>query len=270
MQSRMDAMKKASLPAGELVVWLDDDELLVLPDGFNLTSLRDTMAQRSVCMVRLLWRVFGSSGHVCQPTSGNLAKEFMRRGRTQRYGDSTSRRIMGSLMGGQGKAAFLHDGSLDPCGVSSAEQAMADPETGRASCRLIQGSVYVFCGKIQVEKWGVGPEGPRQARKNCASVVRKRRGSTCHNISTGHFEATDKIRETLKRWSDGNKSWFGLHQCMCTGHRCTARGTPAVTCHSTHGSAPPPKGRCTAAAYSLRCALMRALSMMMPLTSYRR
>lgn len=99
--------------AGDVVVWLDDDELLVLPDDLNLTSVGHRMRELNVCAVRLLWRVFGNGGHLCQPYGGHLARDFVLRSNA-----SESWNAKGGLLA-QGKMAFLNPGGGEyPCGSS--------------------------------------------------------------------------------------------------------------------------------------------------------
>ena len=72
------------LTRGAFVVSLDDDEYLVLSDpASTLQDLRRELQQKRVCAITLPWRVFGSSGHRCQPP-GPLLSQFVRRAQTER------------------------------------------------------------------------------------------------------------------------------------------------------------------------------------------
>ena len=65
-----------------LVVAIDSDELVVLPPEWTFGRLRDAMLERRVCAAFLSWHMFGSSGHVCEPTGG-LLPSFTRRAPTE-------------------------------------------------------------------------------------------------------------------------------------------------------------------------------------------
>ena len=68
---------------GSLIVALDDDEYLVLPEiRDTLRTLRRELVARRVCALTVTWRVFGSSGHRCQPR-GPLIRRFIRRAATE-------------------------------------------------------------------------------------------------------------------------------------------------------------------------------------------
>jgi hypothetical protein len=73
-----------SLPTGSLVVSLDDDEYLVLAEPeHTLRDLRRELAAKRVCALTLTWRVYGASGHRCQPL-GPLLRTFTQRSQTAR------------------------------------------------------------------------------------------------------------------------------------------------------------------------------------------
>ena len=76
--SGMRGVKKQAL-----VVSLDDDEYLALSEPTaTLQTLRSELLAKRVCALTLPWRVFGSSGHRCQP-SGPLLRRFVHRSRTE-------------------------------------------------------------------------------------------------------------------------------------------------------------------------------------------
>jgi len=69
---RRVAAEHVALP-GDYVLELDDDEMVVLANPqLNLRDLALHMAENDVCSMRLEWRVFGTSGHLCQPPGGSL------------------------------------------------------------------------------------------------------------------------------------------------------------------------------------------------------
>lgn len=69
-----------SARAGDLVLFLSDDEFLVLKDpAWSLPMLARQMHAERVCAVHVPWKQFGSGGHRCQP-NGSLLRNFQSRG----------------------------------------------------------------------------------------------------------------------------------------------------------------------------------------------
>ncbi|KAL1530752.1 hypothetical protein AB1Y20_001651 [Prymnesium parvum] len=72
------------VPLGSLVVSVDDDEFIVMRNtSQDLSDLALFLQHRKVCAVQLLWKVYGDSGHKCQP-DGALMREFVQRAPQQR------------------------------------------------------------------------------------------------------------------------------------------------------------------------------------------
>jgi len=67
-----------------LFLALDDDEYVVIDDQdpsrapITLGSLQNAMEHRKLCSFPLVWKIFGTGGHVCQP-HGGLIKNFLSR-----------------------------------------------------------------------------------------------------------------------------------------------------------------------------------------------
>ena len=65
-------------PVGSLLLPLDDDEYMVVPSNSSLRDLATRMHRDRISSVVVPWRLFGSSGLVCQP-QGPVLRHFVRR-----------------------------------------------------------------------------------------------------------------------------------------------------------------------------------------------
>lgn len=71
------------VPTGAFVVSLDDDEYLTIADpSHTLRDMRRELVAKRVCALTLTWRVYGASGHRCQP-GGPLVQNFVYRALTE-------------------------------------------------------------------------------------------------------------------------------------------------------------------------------------------
>ena len=69
----------ARMHAETLVLSLDDDEFLVLPDpSDSAATIATQMQQHGLCAATLGWRTFGDAGHVCQPQA-SVVSSFVAR-----------------------------------------------------------------------------------------------------------------------------------------------------------------------------------------------
>ena len=140
-----------SVPRGAFIVSLDDDEYLVLADsGKTLHDLRRELVNSRVCALTLTWRVFGSSGHRCQP-EGPLLRRFMRRALTEpEAADHDARRHQHASAAARhearkrhlntpygGKPMYIYDSATSPmCGTHWCDEC----PTGLHNCALPQGA----------------------------------------------------------------------------------------------------------------------------------
>ena len=148
MARQLSGSSLGLLTRGALVVSLDDDEYLVLADPTaTLHDIRAELTAKKVCAVTLPWRVFGSSGHRCQP-SGPLMGRFVRRTRTEkevkirRQADvevgsmrkEARERHLNTPYGG--KPVFIYDEPTSPqCGTHWCD----DCPIGLSNCALPEG-----------------------------------------------------------------------------------------------------------------------------------
>lgn len=130
-----------------LIVSLDDDEYLVLGDpSATLQDVRRELFTKQVCAVTLPWRVFGSSGHKCQP-EGPLIGRFVRRARTEKEVRSRTRLQEAGALRAEarrrhlntpygGKPIFMYAAPTSPqCGTHWCE----DCNQGLTNCALPEG-----------------------------------------------------------------------------------------------------------------------------------
>ena len=75
-QQLMRKTPRLNPPRGSVVLAVDDDEFVVAEGG--LAAAADRMAAAGSCASFLQWRLFGTSGHVCQPEAA-LVSAFTRR-----------------------------------------------------------------------------------------------------------------------------------------------------------------------------------------------
>ena len=133
------------VPAGAFVVSLDDDEYVAMADArATLRDLRHELVAKRVCALTLTWRVYGASGHECQP-AGPLVRRFVRRALAEhevarKEAQAAARhealtRHLNTPYGG--KPLYLYRSPTQPmCGTHWCDECPA----GEHNCALPQGA----------------------------------------------------------------------------------------------------------------------------------
>ena len=207
---RANATRDASTTiAGDVVMWLDDDELLVLPSDVNLTSLGHRMREQSVCAVRILWRVFGSGGHLCQPHSGHLAREFLFRSNVTHAWQATSG------LKAQGKMAFIHPGGGGyACGGSGS--GLHECVCKTTKCKA-SGTQHAKCAEyapsqMWIAHYAFQSVAHWEAKKAQGSIQVVRKGANARSGNKWYDEQV--LRSMARRVDNLLPKHDALHRCM--------------------------------------------------------
>ena len=121
----------------------------------------------------------------------------------------------------------------------------ADTKHVYPRCKAHKGSVWAFCGKIEVKKWGIGKEGKRQAIINCNYASHHCKGGhkmgKCADISK-----KANIKPFINKLCSAKTAKNLVGKCMdesnpehcktCRYHDGNCKGPSHVRCCITHAS----------------------------------